>query len=874
MTEASPTLETLLRHQDWVRKLAHSLVADPARADDVAQQTLLEAITRAPQQLREPKAWLAKVARNAARMLTRQEQRRTRREQVVAAAAADTTAPDPAAVAQRAAAHKRVVDTLFAVPEPYHTVLLLRYFDDLEAQQIARRLGRPLATVRTQLQRGLERMRQQLDGEFGGDRAAWCASLLPLWGGKQAAVGVPILTTIGALLMTKWMMLVAAAIAATLLLNANLAPEAPPNTSSSGGAVVAATAADAAVTPTSPDEPQREVATAGAPDTPVAPVAAALRGRVVSPDGIALAGVTLAHQAPGAPRLDGRTLVTGSTSVDLDQPGLRDLLQQPGGPEMFAAGYGPAAGDILALLRGEPPARPRAVTDAAGVFAFEAEFDVDEVVVELADQMLYGAGRRATGAGASSDGDELLLIVGPAVTVSGRVQDLHGQPLAGAHVSLGYQIDALPGFAAGLRDTTGYRSWNAQSGDDGRFALGQVPAHPALQVTVQKRGFRSESFVTGELRGPIDCTLRTAAPQQRPRLAGVVRLADGRPAAGARVDFGQDGAVCGDDGSFAFDVTALRTDAPLTAWLPGLQPGFVTGLGERLRDDEHAGEQLELRLGEAALRITGRLLDAAGAPLANAPVVAVGSTFVGSSNQLLESLIGGQGRVRSDSSGRFELGGLSARDYVVRAIDPRTLLVLESAAIAAGTVDVELREPAGAFAERVQGVVVDRFGQPVAGAAVWLNATLLRGPTMSQSQPRNDGVVTDADGRFAIERCPRRGVQVVVGGDGLCTTRTDVPLDDGPLRFEVTRRLRFRLRALGGVPATAFEVRDETGAVLFTTELRPDIESTHRRVPIRGEPPTYVVDDLASHIVFFDGKREVLAQPLVLRAGDVVEIAY
>ncbi len=64
---------------------------------------------------------------------------------------ATEAAPDPATTLQRAAAHKRVVDTLFALPEPYHTAVLLRYFEGVDAHQIAAQIGRPVATVRTQL---------------------------------------------------------------------------------------------------------------------------------------------------------------------------------------------------------------------------------------------------------------------------------------------------------------------------------------------------------------------------------------------------------------------------------------------------------------------------------------------------------------------------------------------------------------------------------------------------------------------------------------------------------------------------------------------------------------------------------------------------
>lgn len=871
MTEALPNIETLLSHQDWVRALARGLIADPARADDVAQQAMLEAVTRAPQDLREPKGWLARVVRNAALALQRQERRRQRREQVVAVAKAEAVAPDPAAMVQRAAAHKRVVDVLFALPEPYHTVVLLRYFEDIDAREIAHRLDRSLATVRTQLQRGLERMRQQLDGEFGSDRAAWCAALMPLFATPKAVIGVPLLTTIGAMLMTKWILIAATLVATWLFGQWCFEGAAMPVVPGAGGGTVAAVAPEM-VSETPADDLRRElVPVAAATVSPVADsapsTAPALRGRIVAPDGTALVGITVARQDPAQPRLRGDILRFGMTSIDLSQPSMRDMLGDEAQAATFAAQFGPHADAVLAMLRGQPIERPRAISDGSGRFAFDLTFDIDELVIESSSLLSYGTGKLP--------GDpEVVLVAGPAVNVAGRVHDEHGAAIADAYVHLGYQLDALPGIGARLHDTHSFHSWNAQSAADGSFELGLVPAHAALSVTVQKRGYNSKTVATVDVTGPVDCTLRKAPPSQSPTVQGIVRHVDGRPAAGARVDFGQDGGQCGDDGRFSFQLTASKRQEPLTAWLPGLQPCVLKGLGARLRDDPAAGAELELRLGAEALAITGRVLDVDGRAVKGVRVVADGATFLGSSDQLLENMIGGQRKVTTDADGRFELRGLADRDYRVRAVHPRTLLVIESEPITAGTSGVELRQSADAFIERLEGVVVDRFGLPVVGADVSLSAMLLVGPSMSKSMPRRDGVKSGDNGQFVIERCPRSGVQLVVSGDGLKWSRTDVSGEAGLVRIEIVRRLRFRLHRQGGVAASAFEVRDEFGEVMTTTLRRPASKTTYRRVPIRSEQPVCEVDDRAVRIVLFDGKREVLTQPLVLLAGDVTEVAY
>src|SRR4029077_6361026 len=85
----------------------------------------------------------------------------------------------------RGARRARVVGAVLALDEPYRAVVLLRFFEHLPPRAVARRLQVPVETARTRLKRALAQLRARLDRHSRGDRAAWCALLLP-YAGKAA----------------------------------------------------------------------------------------------------------------------------------------------------------------------------------------------------------------------------------------------------------------------------------------------------------------------------------------------------------------------------------------------------------------------------------------------------------------------------------------------------------------------------------------------------------------------------------------------------------------------------------------------------------------------------------------------------------------
>src|SRR5262245_4896736 len=75
-------LESLLADDRWIRRLAGKLVADPAVAEDLVQETWVAAL--ASRRAVPGRPWLGRVLRNTWKDLLRSRSRRDRRERAAA----------------------------------------------------------------------------------------------------------------------------------------------------------------------------------------------------------------------------------------------------------------------------------------------------------------------------------------------------------------------------------------------------------------------------------------------------------------------------------------------------------------------------------------------------------------------------------------------------------------------------------------------------------------------------------------------------------------------------------------------------------------------------------------------------------------------
>ena len=156
---AAGDFEELVRqHQSMVFSLAYHLLHDRASAEEIAQEVFLslhrnlESVESAAHAL----FWLRQAT---VRRAIDEGRRRRRRPQV----ALDEVAEPAARISSRDPMLEDALRRLIAaLPEDPRTVMVLRYQEDLDPQEIAAVLDMPLATVKSHLHRSLAVLREKL----------------------------------------------------------------------------------------------------------------------------------------------------------------------------------------------------------------------------------------------------------------------------------------------------------------------------------------------------------------------------------------------------------------------------------------------------------------------------------------------------------------------------------------------------------------------------------------------------------------------------------------------------------------------------------------------------------------------------------------
>ncbi len=848
MDRSAKDAESLLAHSEWVRRLARSLVADPNHADDLVQRTWVAALERPPGEHVPLRAWFGGVLRNLAKQDRRADDRRVARER--AAARNDVLPPFDESL-EAIARQKMLMGAVLDLDEPYRSVIVRRYFDDVPPRDIASELGIPVKTVKTRLARALEKLRERLDREHGSNRGAWMALFVP------------------------WVQTHGPAAAGGLLMNAKI--------KAALAIALAAGTIAAVVHWTSP-----EFSTGESPSTAAAPgLALEASDAPTAPLVTESSEVAVARAAVSAPTPQEQSAAIVAPPKTLVHGRVIDVA---GAPVPNIEIYGSPG--TLASLRGKSVL---ARADSKGEFGFANDAHMFQLAAE------NESWTTALHPRLDASDREVLIVVGPRITVAGRVFDGSRRPIAGADVSS--SIDEKMRASLGrILDTSTGTSRDARTDADGRFEIGDVPACPG-QVTVRATGYSLEARPMPD-HTTLDLEIVLTTPEEPHAVVrGIVLEPDGRPAEGALVSHGAAIETTGPDGRFEFDL-ALAIGADVFDldekgdWQPrenfrrihAIKQGFGPAseeLPERSRLSA-SGEPLELSLvlGAKPLTIRGRVVDEHGKHMSGALVWIEDGTPFGSYIQKEGDMMMAQAttvedafraqshtpEVTADAEGRFEIDGVLDREYVLLAIDGKSMRFarLEHARAERS---IEIVIPDDATTQRVAGRVVAHGGRAIAGVHVRL------GRRTDPDTPTNWRLsrVTNDEGRFDFGEVSTDGLHFQLTSKEIAFVFDyEVPQDSKFAQLEVPVSLQCHLQVdLGDRKSFAdqFAVHDAQGNELTMLCWRGSGAVVWQRPMIEeGRSAVVAVEEIGREIVFYKAEAEVARMALSLKPGELVTV--
>ena len=479
---------------------------------------------------------------------------------------------------------------------------------------------------------------------------------------------------------------------------------------------------------------------------------------------------------------------------------------------------------------------------------------------------------------------DLLLVAAPAIELAGVVVDESGTSIEGALIRLTVRSTNLRDFPLPL-DQASQLDFSAASQADGGFHFAAVPALSGCTLRAE-----FQDSLRGEIDLPLNTTLdlrivlRADKSEAIQALSGIVQSFEGQAVEGATVMYANASTKSAADGHFDLALPDwIPEGAPLVAVKKGFQSVIVNDVADRIarRDDS----LLVLRLGPPTLEIRGRVLLSDSKPAEGWTVVLADGAEVSRGTlppTIAESLAAGTARGThsrsTNSAGEFTLGGLSARNYTVRAWNDKTLLALRAAGVTAGTQDLVLRVPLDATWPEIRGQVIDRRGAPIAKAEVGLQLVTFRSGG-GESWQSSDAVNTAADGSFLLREVPRNEVRLSVSGDSVIAQSfelSELQLES-ELRLTVDLRCHFRLMCerTEGVPDQA-TLLDEGGTPLSVFTFQNGGWSSSTSISVHGGGATHAmaVSERARTLVLFLDDSEIARVPVSLLAGQVTDVRF
>jgi DNA-directed RNA polymerase specialized sigma24 family protein len=174
MDQSSPSEDTLFAHAEWVQGVVRAMVRDEHLAQDIAQDAMEAGLHAGSKKIRDPRAWLMGVVRNLRRLDARSGVRRRNTEQRKQGI---TEEPSSAELLARLEVQQIVAGAVMELPDPFRSVLILRFYEGAPIRTIAARRHIDRRKAENQVRGGLTLLRQRLKGRLGD---AWTVAVLPL----------------------------------------------------------------------------------------------------------------------------------------------------------------------------------------------------------------------------------------------------------------------------------------------------------------------------------------------------------------------------------------------------------------------------------------------------------------------------------------------------------------------------------------------------------------------------------------------------------------------------------------------------------------------------------------------------------------------
>ncbi|HEX4155195.1 MAG TPA: sigma-70 family RNA polymerase sigma factor [Acidobacteriaceae bacterium] len=162
-TEAAEFRSVVERHQRMVFSLALRVTGEYGTAEEVAQDVFLELFRSAERLTGEDhtRFWLRRVTVHRATDALRK--RAHRPESGAEEWMDDTAAGGDGAAGVGTFVEARLEELLGSLPEQMRVAVVLRYQEEMLPDEIAKLLGQPVATVKSNLQRGLKLLRRKAE---------------------------------------------------------------------------------------------------------------------------------------------------------------------------------------------------------------------------------------------------------------------------------------------------------------------------------------------------------------------------------------------------------------------------------------------------------------------------------------------------------------------------------------------------------------------------------------------------------------------------------------------------------------------------------------------------------------------------------------